>query len=469
VTGYAAITLWTIFAGLIYLFEYTDSTNEIDPVPLQSSCTDDCTMMDRFQNYFDSMFFVGIHLTGDYPITTYTWPAKVVNFFMVVSAVGVVSIPSGLIANGFMDIVQSKNKAKKNNPEDAAAAAADDDHVEGDDWYEVEYRALKGVSPPNSPWGPGVDYWQNVVNTFLNGTKDASGKTKHTPFSLAGRIFIFTVIIANILAVIVESVPTIDKAVGNDSGNFFDSFEFFSIAVFTLEYASRLFCAPKNRESLYSSWVYAQTFFGIVDLLSTAPWYIEQLMVATGTIADGGDAAQVFRIFRIVRLLQLEDFLTAFSKLDNVFRASMDILKSTILLAVIIWVGGGSLFFISERNNPNFRDCGDSIPLRSILNGTDIVPGCYDFPSTDACNDYYGAGTCDQKVFVNLPNTLYMMAVFLGGEWGVTDFTWFGKILCTLICYVGIALYAIPAATLFEKFGEVLGMEGDEEDEEEEE
>lgn len=466
VTGYAAITLWTIFAGLIYLFEFTDSTNEIDPIPLHSTCTDDCTMMDRFQNYFDSFYFTGIHLTGDYPITTYTWPAKVVNFFMIATAVGVVSIPSGLIANGFVEIVQSKNKAKN---EVSKEAAPDDDAVEGDDWYEVQYRALKGVPPPNSPWGPQVDYWQNAVNTFLNGTKDASGKTQHTPLSLAGRIFIFAVIIANILAVMVESVPHIDRAVGNGSGNFFDFFETFSIAVFTLEYVSRLFCAPKNRESLFSSRVYAQTFFGIVDFLSTAPWYIEQILVATGTIAVGGGIAQVFRIFRIVRLLQLEDFLTAFSKLDNVFRASMDVLKSTFLLALIIWVGGGSLFFILERNNPNFRDCDDSIPLHSISNGTDLVPGCYDFSSTDACNDYYGAGMCDQKVFVNLPNTLYMTAVFLVGEWGVTDFTWPGRILCTLFCYVGIALYAIPAGILFDKFGEILGMDGDEEDDDDDE
>ena len=462
VAGYAAITLWTIFAGLIYLFEYGDSVNEIDPVPLYSTCSDDCTMMDRFQNYFDSYYFVGIHLTGDYPITTYDWPAKFVNFFMVVAAVGVVSIPSGLIANGFVDIVQSKKKAKEGGEVD------DENAVEGDDWYEVEFRALKDVPPPNSPWGPRVDYWQNAVNEFLNGAKDASGETRYTPLALFGRFFIFGVIIANIVAVMVESVPSIDKAVGNDPGNFFDQFEAFSIAVFTLEYASRLFCAPKNREALYSSWVYAQTFFGIVDFLSTAPWYIEQILVATGTIADGGDAAQVFRIFRVVRLLQLEDFITAFSKLDNVFRASMGILKSTILIALIVWIGGGSLFFVFEQNNPNFRECSESIPLRSILNGTEVIPGCYDFASTKACVDYYGVGMCDQELFANLPNTLYMTAVFLGGEWGVTDFTWPGRILCILFCYVGIGLYAIPAGTLFEKFGSVLGFDGDDDEEEEE-
>ena len=50
----------------------------------------------------------------------------------------------------------------------------------------------------------------------------------------------------------------------------------------------------------------------------------------------------------------------------------------------------------------------------------------------------------------------------------MTDFTLPGRILCILFCYVGIALYAIPAGTLFEKFGAVLGLEDDDEEEEEE-
>ena len=90
--GFAALSLWIIFAGLMYLTEYQDSFNALDdPVPLYG-CDADCTMMDRFQNFFDSMIYTGVHLTGDYPITTYTWPARFVNFFMVRSFFHVCSI-----------------------------------------------------------------------------------------------------------------------------------------------------------------------------------------------------------------------------------------------------------------------------------------------------------------------------------------------------------------------------------------
>lgn len=332
---------------------------------------------------------------------------------MVIAAVGVVSIPSGLIASGFVEIVQSKNKKRHGETHPNSRA--------GDDWYEISHRQLEGVEPPRSLLG--LDNWQNAVNIFLNGeaVKDAHGKehTYWTNTAFASRIFIFTVIITNVIAVLVESIPRVDKAVGNQPGNFFDLFEEFSVMIFATEYILRLFCAPKNREALYSTWVYATTFFGIVDFLSTAPWFIEQALIATGYLDESGDSARNFRIFRIFRILQLEDFVVAFSKLDNVFRASKNVLKATGLLALIIWVGCGALFFIFEENNPNWRSCDPSIPLSLATSNTSGgVLGCYDFPSTAACNEQY-PGMCSQKAFVDMPNALYYTAVFLGGEWGV--------------------------------------------------
>jgi Ion transport protein len=385
------------------------------------------------------------------PIITYSWPARIVNFCMIIAAVGVVAIPSGLIANGFVTIVQSKNKARRRESRALGGRA-------GDDWYEISYRGLEGTRPPRSRFGPVIDQWQYNVDEFLNGRKREDGTTEWpNTFAFASRVFIFMVIIANVIAVLLESIPWIDKAVGNQQGNIFDRFEFFSVMIFALEYILRLFCAPKNREALYSSFVYATTFFGIVDLLSTAPWFIEHALIALNLIDKQGDTAKIFRIFRIFRILQLEDFVVAFSKLDNVFRASKDVLKATGLLAIIIWVGCGALFYIFEENNPNWRECDESIPPHSF---NISAPGCFDFASTADCNAFY-PGMCKQTAFVNMPNALYYTAVFLGGEWGVVDFTWPGRLVCLFLCVVGIGLYAIPVGTLFDSFGAVLGMGGD--------
>jgi len=396
VAFFAAITLWVIFAAAMFLCEFSDSSMAIDNLP-DYGCDENCTMKNRFQNMFDSMYYTGVHLTGDYPIIDYNWPARFVNFFMVIAAVGVVSIPSGLIASGFVQIVQSKNKKKRRN-----TAQQDENFRAGDDWYEIQYRQLEGVEPPPSRWGPSVDRYQIAVNEFLNGKETTpGGPVVWTSFSFASRVFILLVIILNVIAVVVESIPSIDKAVGNQPGNFFDVFEAFSVFVFASEYILRLFCAPKNREALYSSWTYATTFFGIVDFLSTAPWFVEQGLIVGGLLYADDDNARIFRIFRVFRILQLEDFVVAFSKLDNVFRASKDVLKATGLLALIIWVGCGALFYIFEENNPNWRECDES------------VEGCYDFATTALCNESY-PGLCSQKAFVNMPNALYYTAVFLG-------------------------------------------------------
>ena len=228
-------------------------------------------MSDRFRNYLDSMVYTCIHLTGDYPIITYSAVARVACFFMVIAAVGVVSVFSALIANGFTQIVQSKSKAKRGNK----SAFSLDDGEEGGDWYEYQLSLLKKSKrdPPPSRFGPVVDQWQVKVNEFLNGQEDAITCAKRwTPLSSFARALMLLIIIANVLAVILESVPEIDRAVGNEPGNVFDVFEEFSVFVFATEYALRLFSARKNRNALFSPWVYGESLMpflvgGLTDFL----------------------------------------------------------------------------------------------------------------------------------------------------------------------------------------------------------
>lgn len=124
--------------------------------------------------------------------------------------------------------MKTKNARDEGNKGEVAPGLA------GDDWYEVAYRQLEGVDPPPSKWGPQVDRYQVMVNEFLNGKEDGSGNAHYTTLASVSRVFIFTVIILNIVAVLLESVPTIDIHVGNEKGNFFDVFEFFSVMVFAV-------------------------------------------------------------------------------------------------------------------------------------------------------------------------------------------------------------------------------------------
>lgn len=79
----------------------------MDNLPLYG-CVEICTMSDCYEKNFKSFPLTGIRLPGDFPIVEYDGVGRIVCFFMVIAAVGIVSIPSGVIASGFADIVQSQ-------------------------------------------------------------------------------------------------------------------------------------------------------------------------------------------------------------------------------------------------------------------------------------------------------------------------------------------------------------------------
>jgi len=140
-------------------------------------------------------------------------------------------------------------------------------------------------------------------------------------------------------------------------------------------------------------------------LVSILPWYIMMLLQLNGSHFDSA----IFRVFRMFRVLELENFVVAFTMLDDVYYKSKDVLAAAGILALIIWIGGATLFYIFEPD-----------------------------------------------LFESVPNAMYYTAVFLGGEWGVIDYNVPNKILTIIFCVVGIALFSIPVATLFEAFGDTL-------------
>lgn len=67
--------------------------------------------------------------------------------------------------------------------------------------------------------------------------------------------------------------------------------------------------------------------------------------------------------------------------------------------------------------------------------------------------------TTDDR-FKNIPQSLYYVAIFLGGEWAHADFTVGGKILCCALCLLGIGLFSLPIGFLFEALSTVLAERG---------
>merc|ERR1740138_683332 len=141
---------------MMYLAESNDVKSAIDPIPLQG-CSDDCHESDRYSGAIAALPFVFVHLTGDYPIIEYNIWARIIVFFMVIGAAGIVSIPTGLIADGFSEVCAKR--------EGTASALRT---------YDIQYNETGDEAPREFS----SDYWdglQSQVNSILNGDNVGKG------------------------------------------------------------------------------------------------------------------------------------------------------------------------------------------------------------------------------------------------------------------------------------------------------
>lgn len=328
VAAFVAGVAWIIFSALLYLTEHKNQAEDAGN-----------TMAARFKNIPNSMSYTLILLSGDYPLTGFTWPGRAVNLVMVVIAQAVVAIPTAITVAGFMKQIEADSKGD------------DDEEAEGD-----------GEEDSNAatPEHDGTSIGQ--LHAFL------SGKS-----SFAARAFeygIATLIVLNILAVVLESIDEErSRRVGHLPGDrmlsesAYDGFELISIVVFTIEYVLRLMAAHKASDAVegYSSQLgYMFSFFGLVDVMTIGPFYIQEILSHVGVKFD----AAPFRVFRVFRIFQLDRLCGSFSVMAQALRACKDTLIAFGLVALIIWVGAASLYYVFEKHNdlPQLREAFSSIP-----------------------------------------------------------------------------------------------------------
>ncbi|CAN0104922.1 unnamed protein product, partial [Ectocarpus sp. 12 AP-2014] len=102
VAGYASAVMLAWFGSLMYLAERDDSE-------VQIQCYFESQ---RFSSVLNALQYDLILLTGDYPLIDFTLLGRYINFVQIFVAVGVVAVPSGLIANGFSQVLEESRNAK---------------------------------------------------------------------------------------------------------------------------------------------------------------------------------------------------------------------------------------------------------------------------------------------------------------------------------------------------------------------
>lgn len=114
--------------------------------------------------------------------------------------------------------------------------------------------------------------------------------------------------------------------------------ELVTIIVFTVEYTMRLYVCDLE-DAKYQGWVgrlrYLPTFFSMIDLVSTVPFYVDAFILTKTDLASSA----FLRMFRLFRMMRVEGrYDTAFFMVDDVFRAQKAILGTALFIGTTTWI-----------------------------------------------------------------------------------------------------------------------------------
>jgi voltage-gated potassium channel len=164
------------------------------------------------------------------------------------------------------------------------------------------------------------------------------------PASLTQRVvnaFLATVIIANVVSVVVESVEWIRLA----HGTLLWWVEQVATVVFIVEYVLRIWTAPERvngrfRRPVWGRIHYACRPFALIDLIAILPPILGGV---------GVDDLRVLRLLRLLRMLKLSRHSPAFSLLWAVFREEARSIGAVLFIFVITLVLSASVMFMLEN------------------------------------------------------------------------------------------------------------------------
>jgi len=167
-----------------------------------------------------------------------------------------------------------------------------------------------------------------------------------TPTGRAFDVALLWLIVASVVAVMLESVVGIRHSYGSA----LRALEWVFTALFTVEYAVRLYCSPFPAR-------YARSFFGVVDLLAIAPAYLSVVLPGSQSLL----VIRALRLLRIFRVLKLAHFLGEANILADALRASrrkVAVFLGTVLILVTIL---GSVMYLVEGADAGFTSIPRSI------------------------------------------------------------------------------------------------------------
>lgn len=172
------------------------------------------------------------------------------------------------------------------------------------------------------------------------------------PYFKASNYFLAVVTVVSVLAIILETVPSLSPY-----RLIFTVIEYTTVAIFSFEYVVRLIATKP-------SWKYVFSFFGIVDLIAILPSF---LGLTNLTFLKAARSVRFIRLLRMFRLAKVARFKDEKEGNRSVLGINFEIYAVTLLLALLVL---GSLFYLFEQQ-PNATSIPEGMywALRAILGG----------------------------------------------------------------------------------------------------
>lgn len=183
-----------------------------------------------------------------------------------------------------------------------------------------------------------ITHLRNRIHIIIEGTDTQLGKLFD--------IIVLVAILASVVVVMLDSVPSIS----NLYGDFFHWAEWLFTILFTIEYLLRLFSAPNRIRYVFS-------FFGIVDLLSLLPSYLSLLI--GGSAVQYMTVVRILRILRVFRVLKLAAYMQQAGFLAAALKTSRQKIFVFFLSVLLLVTVFGSVLYVVEGADNGFT----SIPL----------------------------------------------------------------------------------------------------------
>jgi len=154
-------------------------------------------------------------------------------------------------------------------------------------------------------------------------------------------------VLSNVVAVILESVPAINARYGRSLA----VFDTLSVLFFSVEYLMRIWTAAEKNKHLPRTATsrrlrYMISFHGLVDLLAILPFFLQSLLP--------GLDLRFLRVIRIMRILKLSHYSTALEDLIASIYAERDAFISALyLLALSILITSCLMHYAEHALQPD--------------------------------------------------------------------------------------------------------------------